>query len=97
VVAGLGDFPFEEETLALLQVGLPYMTQRACSDDAILAGQRAARLGYLSRSAEFAKFDAAREADGDLLDAFDREAEDGAGRRLHRRRRGRIRGGYGRE
>lgn len=71
VVEGMAEFPFTEETLGLLQVGLPYLTQRECSRDAVQAGQTAARLGYLARSAEFAQFDDAREADLDLLKALE--------------------------
>lgn len=84
VVEGMNDFPFDDETLGLLQVGLPYLTQRECSDDAVLAGQTAARLGYLARSAEFAKFNTAREADLGLLDALHESlsgAQEGQARR----------------
>jgi hypothetical protein len=61
-------YPLDAETLSLLQIGLPYLTQRDCSRDAILAGQTAARLGYVARAAEYAEFTGARETDGDLFD-----------------------------
>ncbi len=59
-------YPLEAETLSLLQLGLPYLTQRDCSRDAILAGQTAARLGYIARAAEYAEYPPARESDEDL-------------------------------
>ncbi len=59
-------YPFEDETLSLLQVGLPYLTQRECSKDAIVAGQTAARLGYIARAAEYSEYPPARESDDDL-------------------------------
>lgn len=65
---GMRECPIEHSTLALLQVGLPYLTQRECSEPAIVAGQTSARLGYLSRSAEFAMFGGAQELDEELLD-----------------------------
>jgi len=61
-------YPLEEETLSLLQVGLPYLAQRDCSKDAILAGQTAARLGYIARAAEYAEYPPARESDEDLAE-----------------------------
>lgn len=57
VVESLNDAPLERDTLELLQVGLPHLIQRECSDEAVLAGQTAARLGYLTRAAESAMFD----------------------------------------
>lgn len=57
VVEGMSEAPIERETLELLQIGLPHLIQRECSDEAIVAGQTAARLGYLSRAAEFAMFE----------------------------------------
>lgn len=68
VMEGMRELAIEESTLGLLQVGLPYLTQRDCSDAAIVAGQTAARLGYLARAAEYAMFDAAQELDDELLD-----------------------------
>lgn len=59
-------YPFEQETLSLLQMGLPYLTQRDCSKDAILAGQTAARLGYIARAAEYSEHPPARRNDEDL-------------------------------
>lgn len=47
------------ETLQALQVGLPFLAQRQLSDEAVLAGQAAARLGYFSRFVEFNRFQAA--------------------------------------
>jgi hypothetical protein len=74
-------YPLDAETLSLLQIGLPYLTQRDCSRDAILAGQTAARLGYVARAAEYAEFAGARETDDDLLDELSEslEAADRAG------------------
>lgn len=66
-----------EETLRALQVGLPYMLRSAdLSEEAILAGQTAARLGYFSRAIEFDTLHAAREADLDLLDALSEKLGD---------------------
>lgn len=73
-------YPLEAETLSLLQLGLPYLTQRDCSRDAILAGQTAARLGYIARAAEYAEHPPAREADEDLaaelLESLEAAGED---------------------
>lgn len=66
VVESLNDAPLERETLELLQVGLLHLIQRECSNEAVLAGQTAARLGYLTRAAESAMFDGHHEPDGDL-------------------------------
>lgn len=70
VMDGMRECPIEQSTLGLLQVGLPHLTQRECSDPAIIAGQTAARLGYLARGAEFAMFESAQELDEELLDAL---------------------------
>ena len=70
--------PIEESTLGLLQVGLPYLAQRDCSEAAIVAGQTAARLGYLARAAEHAMFEAAQEPDDGLLDTLAAWLEDAA-------------------
>jgi len=67
VVESLNEAPIERETLELLQVGLPYLVQHECSDGAVIAGQTAARLGYLARAAEFALFEGDLEFDDDLL------------------------------
>ncbi len=74
-------YPLDAETLSLLQIGLPYLTQRDCSKDAVLAGQTAARLGYVARAAEYAEFAGARELDDDLGDELSEslEAADRAG------------------
>jgi hypothetical protein len=69
-------YPLDSETLSLLQIGLPYLTQRDCSRDAILAGQTAARLGYVARAAEYAEFAGARETDGDLFDELSESLEE---------------------
>ena len=66
VVEGMSEVPIARETLELLQLGLPYLTQRELSDKAVIAGQTAARLGYLSRTAEFAMFGGELEPDADL-------------------------------
>lgn len=78
VVGSMREVPLERDTLELLQLGLVQMIQRDCSKEAVLAGQTAARLGYLSRSAEFATFESAEGTDPQLaaaLDATLREAE----------------------
>lgn len=67
VVEGMRDAPIERETLELLQIGLLHLIQRECSDEAVVAGQTAARLGYLSRAAEFAMFDGELGTDENLL------------------------------
>jgi hypothetical protein len=67
IVEGMREVPIAREILELLQVGLPYLVQRDCSDEAVIAGQTAARLGYLSRAAEFAMFDGELEVDDDLI------------------------------
>ena len=67
VIEGMSEAPIERETLELLQIGLPHLIQRECSDEAVVAGQTAARLGYLSRAAEFAMFDGELGTDEDLL------------------------------
>jgi hypothetical protein len=74
-------YPLDAETLSLLQVGLPYLTQRDCSREAVLAGQTAARLGYISRAAEYAEFPGARESDEELFDELSEslEAADSSG------------------
>ena len=69
-------YPLDVETLSLLQIGLPYLTQRDCSRDAILAGQTAARLGYIARAAEYAEFPAAREIDEELFDELSESLEE---------------------
>jgi hypothetical protein len=68
-------YPLDAETLSLLQVGLPYLTQRDCSKDAILAGQTAARLGYIARAAEYAEHPPARDSDEDLLEELSETLE----------------------
>ena len=76
VMDGMHELPIDESTLGLLQVGLPYLTQRECSEQAIIAGQTAARLGYLARAAEYAMFDAAQELDDGLLDELANRLDD---------------------
>ncbi len=66
VAEAMEDVKLPEHVLKSLQIGLPYLAQRELSDQAILAGQAAARLGYFSRAAEFDAFHAAREADLDM-------------------------------
>ncbi len=70
VLEGMREVPVKRETLALLQAGLPSLTQRQYSADAVIAGQTAARLGYLARQAEFALFDGELEADDDLVETL---------------------------
>ena len=62
--------PIEESILGLLQVGLPHLAQRDCTEAAIVAGQTAARLGYFARSGEYAMFAVAQEPDDELLDTL---------------------------
>ena len=76
VMDGMRDCPIEESTLVVLQVGLPYLTQRECSDAAIITGQTAARLGYLARAAEYAMCEAAQELDDELLDTLAARLDD---------------------
>jgi hypothetical protein len=78
VVEGMREVTIRREILELLQVGLPYLVERNCSEAAVISGQTAARLGYLAREAEFALFDGELEVDeeliqtlGDRLDAAD--------------------------
>lgn len=66
VVEGMREAPITRDMLELLQLGLPHLTQRECSDQAVVAGQTAARLGYLARAAEFAIFEGELEPDADL-------------------------------
>lgn len=67
VAESMSEVQIERDTLELLQIGLPYLIQRECSNEAVVAGQTAARLGYLSRAAEFAMFEADLEPDPDLF------------------------------
>ena len=76
VLDGMSEAPLGRETLELLQVGLPYLIQRDCSDDSVIAGQTAARLGYLSRSVEFVRYEAARVEDDELYDALAQRFEE---------------------
>ena len=70
VAESMSEAPLERDTLELLQVGLPYLVQRECSYEAVVAGQTAARLGYLSRAAESTMFDTGGPPDPDLLAAL---------------------------
>lgn len=70
VIEGMRGAPLPRKTLELLQLGLPYLIQRDCSDEAVIAGQTAARVGYLSRSVEFVRFEAARAEDPDLVEVL---------------------------
>lgn len=80
VVESWRTYPLEPETLSMLQLGLPYLTQRDCSKDAILAGQTAARLGYIARAAEYSEYEPARRGDEDLaqelLESLEAAGED---------------------
>ena len=67
VAESVNEVPIDRDTLELLQVGLPYLLQRECSDEAVLVGQTAARLGYLARAAESTMLEPDREPDADLL------------------------------
>ena len=70
VIEGMREAPLGRETLELLQIGLPYLVQRDVSDQTVIAGQTAARLGYLSRSVEFVRYEAARVEDDELYEAL---------------------------
>lgn len=76
VMEAMRSSAIEHSTLAVLQLGLPHLAQRECSDGAIVAGQTAARLGYLARAAEYSIFDAARELDDALLDTLAARLDD---------------------
>jgi hypothetical protein len=76
VLGSWRSYPLDPETLSLLQIGLPYLTQRDCSRDAILAGQTAARLGYIARAAEYAEVPSAREGNDDLFDELAESLEE---------------------
>ena len=67
ILEGMREAPIEPDMLELLQAGLPTLVQRMLSPEAVIAGQTAARLGYLSRMAEFALFDGQLEADEGLF------------------------------
>lgn len=77
-------YPLDDEAHSLLQVGLPYLTQRDCTKEALLAGLTAARLGYITRAAEYADFAAAREPDDALFEELSESLEeaDRAGREV---------------
>ena len=75
VLEGLREVPIERETLELLQAGLPSLTQREYAPDGIIAGQTAARLGYLSRAAEFAFFDGDLGVDDGIAQTLGAELE----------------------
>lgn len=75
VIEGMGEAPLKRETLELLQVGLPYLLQRECSDQAVIAGQTAARLGYLSRAAEYAMCEGDLAMDDELYDTLSESFE----------------------
>ncbi len=66
VIEGMSEAPIARDTLEQLQVGLPSLTQGECSKAAVVAGQTAARLGYLSRAAESAMFEGDLDPDADL-------------------------------
>jgi hypothetical protein len=67
VAEGMTEAPLDRDTLELLQIGRPHLLQRACSDEAVVTGQTAARLGYLARAAGSAMFGADQPPDPDLL------------------------------
>ncbi|MDP1849616.1 MAG: hypothetical protein Q8K79_17655 [Solirubrobacteraceae bacterium] len=67
VAESVNEVPIDRDTLALLQVGLPYLLQRECSDQAVVVGQTAARLGYLARAAESAMLEPDHPPDADLI------------------------------
>jgi len=75
VAESMSDAPIPRETLELLQIGLPHLIQRECSDEAVVAGQTAARLGYLSRAGEFSMFDGELEPEADLLQTLSEALE----------------------
>lgn len=67
VAESVSEVPIDRDTLELLQVGLPHLLQRECSDEAIIVGQTAARLGYLARAAESTMLEPDRPPDADLI------------------------------
>lgn len=82
VVEGMREVAVRREILELLQVGLPYLVQRECTNEDVIAGQTAARLGYLAREAEFAMFGGELDVDEDLVqtlgDKLDAAEADGS-------------------
>lgn len=70
VAESVNEVPIDRDTLELLQLGLPHLLQRECSDEAVIVGQTAARLGYLARAAESTMLESDRPPDADLLDAL---------------------------
>jgi len=81
VVESMSDAPITRDMLELLQLGLPNLVRRECSEEAVVAGQTAARLGYLSRAAEVAMLDDELDTDAELFEAlseaFDQAEADG--------------------
>ena len=70
VAESVNEVPIDRDTLELLQVGLPYLLQRECSDEAVVVGQTAARLGYLARAAESTMLEPDGPPDAGLLDTL---------------------------
>ena len=67
VAESVNEVPIDRDTLELLQVGLPYLLQRECSEQAVVVGQTAARLGYLARAAESTMLGPDHPPDADLI------------------------------
>jgi len=67
VAESVNEVPIDRDTLELLQVGLPYLLERDCSDEAVVVGQTAARLGYLARAAESTMLGQDGPPDNDLI------------------------------
>ena len=67
VAESFNEVPIDRDTLELLQVGLPHLLQRECSDEAVVVGQTAARLGYLARAAESTMLEPDHPPDADLI------------------------------
>jgi hypothetical protein len=67
VAESVNEVPIDRDTLELLQIGLPYLLQRECSNEAVVVGQTAARLGYLARAAESTMLEPDQPPDADLI------------------------------
>lgn len=76
VAESFNEVPIDRDTLELLQVGLPYLLDRECSDEAVVVGQTAARLGYLARAAESAMLQQGSPSDPDLIATLQAGLED---------------------
>jgi len=67
VAESVNEVPIDRDTLELLQLGLPHLLEREISDEAVVVGQTAARLGYLARAAESTMLEEDRAPDPELI------------------------------